>query len=839
MAFGREEIDEEDDALEFPPIDDGAEMHRPLEPADPEPADPEPAGPAHLLNEYQAEAAGHVDGPLLVFAGAGSGKTRVITYRIANLVAVHRIPPYRILAVTFTNKAAGEMRHRLDDLIGPELARDLWVGTFHAICARLLRRHHDAAGLPRAFVIYDDGDQRAVMSRVVKELNIDDKRFPPRQLLGAIHKHKQEAQAPEDLPRANFYDDLVVRAYEAYERHFKAAGALDFDDLMLRVLRLAEDPDSTAGTDLRRRFGHVLVDEFQDVNQVQYRLVRALSREHGNLCVVGHDDQSIYKWRGADVRIVRGFRKDNPNARVVKLEQNYRSTENVVAAALGVIAPSRDREPKELWTSNEKGAPIEVVATASERDEAAFVAGRVRDLLSQDVSPGEIAVFYRVHAQSRVLEEVMRAERVPYVVYGGHRFFERAEIKDLLSYLRVLVNPLSDVDLARIVNVPSRKIGGSTVDKLLAFASGRGTSAYEAIVPLCQSSELATAPKKALARFYTLMEELRSDLTGLLPPSPRALADRVLDATGYRDWLKADGSAEAEARLQNVEELVGSIAEYEIELEAAGEVPTVEGYLERITLATAGDDAGDAPRVCLMTVHAAKGLEFRHVFITGMEEDLFPFRSQDRERDDDDEERRLAYVAITRARVGLVVTHAQRRMIFGTTRYGIPSRFLRDVPPSVIETMATSLYGSVGGGGGGSSGGGSGMSSGKFGDRSGWGSQVQAPRAPAPPLPTSGVRSPMPLFAVPLPMHPPKAPAPQRERERQPGERFVERDVDASQLSGEVATIGSVAPGTRVAHGSFGIGVVRALDGGSDPTATVRFTGWGDKRIKLRFLQLA
>lgn len=826
MAFGREEIDEEEADLEFPPIDDGAEMGAAADERAAEQVEPDPA---HLLNEHQAEAAAHVEGPLLVFAGAGSGKTRVITYRIANLVAVHRIAPYRILAVTFTNKAAGEMRTRLDDLIGPELARDLWVGTFHAICARLLRRHHDAVGLPRAFVIYDDGDQRAVMGRVVKELDIDDKRFPPRQLLGAIHKHKQEAVAPGDLPRANFYDDLLARAYEAYEQRLLAAGALDFDDLLLRVLRLAESPDSPVGAELRRRFGHVLVDEFQDVNQVQYRLVRALSREHGNLCVVGDDDQSIYKWRGADVRIVRGFRKDHPGARVVKLEQNYRSTRNVVAAALGVIAPSRDREPKELWTDNEAGTPIEVVATASERDEAALVAGRVRDLLSTDVSPGEIAIFYRVHAQSRVLEEVMRAERVPYVVYGGMRFFERAEIKDVLSYLRVLVNPKSDVDLARVVNVPPRKIGSSTVDKLLGFATDRGISAYDAMVPLCRSSDLATAPKKALARFYTLMEELRSEVVGLIPLSPRALADRILDVTGYRDWLKSDDSAEAEARLQNVDELVGSIAEYEIELEAAGEVATVEGYLERITLATAGDDAGDAPRVSLMTVHAAKGLEFRHVFITGMEEDLFPFRSQDRERDDDDEERRLAYVAITRARQGLVVTHTQRRMIFGTTRYGIPSRFLSDVPRSVIETTATSL---VSGGS---------FSTGKLVDRSAFRSPSSAGRSPwSDDAPSSAVHAPTSPLASPMPRRPPLPGASRApDVERQPGERFVERDVDAASLYGETSAVGQVGAGTRVAHASFGVGVVRGVDGGPDPTATVRFSGWGEKRIKLRFLQLA
>ncbi len=817
----------EDDDLDFPPLDDGAEppawpLADPVEEQDP---DATAEGLAALLNEPQARAAAHTEGPILVFAGAGSGKTRVITYRIANLVAVHRVPPYRILAVTFTNKAAQEMRRRLGDLVGDELARDLWVGTFHAVCARLLRRHHDAVGLPRAFVIYDDGDQRAVMNRVVKELSLDDKRFPPRQLLSAVHKLKQEAKTPADVPRGNFVDDVTAQAFEAYERTLAAAGALDFDDLLLRVLRLAEDPDAPAGHELRRKFSYVLVDEFQDVNQVQYRLVRAMSRETGNLCVVGDDDQSIYAWRGADVGIVRGFRKDHPGAEVVKLEQNYRSTANVVAAALGVIAPSRDREPKELWTANEGGLPIEVVACASERDEAAHVACTIKALLREDVSPREIAVFYRVHAQSRVLEEVMRAERIPYVVYGGAKFFERAEVKDLLSYLRVLVNPRSDVDLERIVNVPPRKIGDSTIDKLRAFATRRGASAYDSIEALCASSELSTGPKKALSRFYAFMEEMRDTVMSKDAPSPRELADHVLDQSGYREWLKQDGSPENEARLQNLDELVGSIAEFEIEAEAAGEQATVEAYLERVTLATAGDDAGDQPKVALMTVHAAKGLEFEVVFITGMEEEMFPFRGADRARDNEDEERRLAYVAVTRARRRLVVTHTQRRMIFGTTRYGIPSKFLKDMPREVIRESATQLLGSGGG-----------MPQGRFLDRPAWSTPGFAARheervaaTPDRSLPATEARS---FAGKPMPKPPPLV-------QRDPGERYVDRDDDAASPWSEAAAGrgGGVITGARVTHKSFGVGVVRSVDTGPDPTATVRFTGWGDKRIKVRFLQ--
>ncbi|MFI5303118.1 MAG: ATP-dependent helicase, partial [Polyangiales bacterium] len=436
------------------------------------------------LNDAQAAAVAHVDGPLLVFAGAGSGKTRVITYRIANLVARHHVPPYRILSVTFTNKAAGEMRERLDRLLGHELARDLWVGTFHATCARLLRRHHDAVGLKKDFVIYDDADQRSLMNKVVKALGIDDKRFPPRMLLAAIHKHKQEARQPGDVIAKSSVDEAVVKAFTGYEAAMRQASACDFDDLLLHVLRLVELPAPERGSDpdlrhqvgatLRRMFSFVLVDEFQDTNAVQYRLVRALVSEHesgGNLCVVGDDDQSIYRWRGADVRNIRGFSRDFPNAMVVKLEENYRSTKRIVRAALGVISPSRQRVPKNLFTDNEEGSLIEVRSATDERDEASQLARLVDARLREGWSRREMAILYRTHAQSRVLEEELRRARIPYRIVGGLRFFDRAEVKDLLAYLRLVVNPTSDVDLLRILNVPARGIGATTVERVQARAN--------------------------------------------------------------------------------------------------------------------------------------------------------------------------------------------------------------------------------------------------------------------------------------------------------------------------------------------------------------------------------
>jgi len=785
------------------------------------------AAPETVLNEPQTAAAAHVEGPMVVFAGAGSGKTRVITYRIANLLAACNVPPYEILAVTFTNKAAGEMKRRLELLVGPELVRDLWVGTFHAICARLLRRYHDAAGLTRGFVIYDDDDQRAVMNRAYKELGIDDKRFPPRQTLGRIHREKQEGTTAEEFTPGNYVEDVVKRCFVEYERRLAAANAVDFDDLLLRVLRLLEDPKSTVGDDLRRKFQHVLVDEFQDVNNVQYRLVSAFAGATKNLFVVGDDDQSIYRWRGADVRIVRNFKREQGGARIVKLEQNYRSSGNIVNAALAVIRPAKDREPKELFTENPPGALVLVVGASTERDEAAFVAERIRELADHDVELSEVAVFYRMHAQSRVLEEVLRADRIAYQVIGGMRFFERAEVKDLIAYLRVLSNPKSDVDLMRIINVPSRKIGDTTTEKLAAMANEHGTSLFDAIEPLVKSDRLGPQPKKALARFHALLTDLAASIETV---GPRDLAERVLEETGYQKLLELDESDEAEARLLNLGELLGSIGEFEEEVLSLGEVPTVGGYLERITLSAAADDMKDAPRVALMTVHAAKGLEFGHVFIVGLEEDTFPFRSMDPNRENDvEEERRLAYVAVTRARHKLTLLHTERRSIFGTTRYNQPSRFLADLPPEVVSQQLTESRKA---------------GAGRFIDREGWGAQSQA--AGAPRLAWSaasqmGTPRAGPHASVPVQR---AGAAPQRAA----GERFVERDDDAPSAFGPskkvlARALGSarslLSPGSYVEHKSFGRGRVLEVDDSADPVATVKFAGWQPKRIKVSFLDVS
>ncbi len=745
--------------------------------------------PAAELNEPQARAVAQTEGPLLVFAGAGSGKTRVITYRVANLLATHRVPPWKILCVTFTNKAAGEMRARLERLVGEDVGRDLWVGTFHATCARLLRRYHSAVGLGRDFVIYDDGDQRAVVARIVKELDLDDRRWPARALLARIHKEKQEGRSPRDVTPESYVDDKLVEVYERYEKKLASCNAVDFDDLLLHVMRISES-ESPEGYELRERFRYVLVDEFQDTNHVQYRLLRQLVAGHRNLCVVGDDDQSIYRWRGADVRNIRGFRHDFPGAEVVKLEQNYRSAARIVRVALSVIAESRDREPKELWTDNDEGAKVSIVSTRDERDEAAFVVARVRELVAGGTSPRDIAVFYRTHAQSRVLEEAMRSENVPYQIIGGTKFFDRAEVKDVVAYLRVLANPRSDVDLQRIINVPARGIGSTTVDRLLALADERGISLYDAVEVGLDAPELGSAARKKLASFRVLITGLAREAA---QGSPSEMAARVLDASGYRKVLEAEDSPEADARLENLGELISSIGEYEEEALAAGDVPSLSGWLERVTLAADADQLGDVPKVPMMTVHAAKGLEFEAVLMTGMEDEVFPYKGlAPDERDELEEERRLAYVAITRARRRLWMTHTAVRTLYGQTRYGRPSLFLRGLPADAVEQLSTQPAPTA---------------------------RFEPRVAPAP-----VTRWSHPQARV-APAAPPAA----------AGERYIDREVydDTAADDAEHA----FAPGARVRHARFGDGEVRRLEAGTEPIVVAFFPGWGEKKILARFLQ--
>lgn len=768
--------------------------------------------PTTELNPPQAAGVAHTSGPLLVFAGAGSGKTRVITHRIANLVASAQVPPYRILAVTFTNKAAGEMRARLARLLGDDVARDLWVGTFHATCAKLLRRHGAAIGLPKNFVIYDTDDQKAVVLRALRELDLDEKHYPARACLAKIHGAKQELRGPGEMLAGTYVDDAVMKLFRLYDAQLRAANAVDFEDLIGMAVRLLEENPGGEGDAIRRRFEYVLVDEFQDTNAAQYRFLRALTRDHRNLCVVGDDDQSIYRWRGADVRNIRGFQKDFPDAFVVKLEQNYRSTARIVRAALGVIETSREREPKNLWTANADGAPIEIVATRDERDEAAHVVGVIQEARARGVDPKEIAVFYRVHAQSRVLEEGLRAVNVPYQIIGGMRFYERAEVKSALAYLRVLVNPRSDIDLLRIINTPPRGIGTTTLERLSAIAASRALTLFEALDALDEPELQGDGPssqrgglgpaKKRLVAVRDLLRGLAAKAAFLRPSE---MLVEVLETTGFLTALKTDDTAESEARVENLRELVTSIQDYEAEAMAAGEEATLEGYLERVTLVSDVDGLRDAPRVTLMTVHGAKGLEFEVVVLTGMEEDMFPYRGMSSREDRDlEEERRLAYVAITRARSHLVMTHAATRQIFGSTRFGKPSQFLAQIPKASAVHRVTRAASVKAPG---------------FVDRpSSYGRPAQEQWR----HPFAAER------AAPARVTPP----------RQPGERFVDREFFDDGAAADGPSL-PIRRGSRVLHEQFGEGEVREVVAANEPQVIVRFKVWGEKKILARFLRRA
>jgi DNA helicase II / ATP-dependent DNA helicase PcrA len=745
------------------------------------------------LNDPQAAAVAHTRGPLLIFAGAGSGKTRVITYRIANLVACDGVAPWRILAVTFTNKAAGEMRARLQKLCGPDVARSLWVGTFHATCAKLLRIHGEAVGVKPNFVIYDVADQKAVVTRALRDLDLDERRYPPRAILGHIHKHKQEGRGPDEAAAHSYVDDVALRIFKTYEERLRAANAVDFEDLILLVARLLEK--TAEGDRIRRRYDHVLVDEFQDTNAIQYRFLRDLARDHQNLCVVGDDDQSIYRWRGADVRNIRYFRRDYPDATVIKLEQNYRSSKRIVAAALGIISRSSEREPKELWTANDDGEAIRVVAARDERDEAAFVVEAVSRARAEGTDLREVAVFYRIHAQSRVLEEALRAANIPYQIVGGTKFYDRAEIKDALGYLRVVLNPASDVDLLRIVNVPARGIGQTTVDRLTAWATAHDRSLYDALAEVETIGDLGAAARKKLAAFRLLLDAFRARA---LHDSPSEMLVAVLEASGYLAAMKEEDSAESDARVENLQELVGSMQDYEAEAVAAGEEPGLAGFLERVTLVNDVDALEDGGRVTLMTVHGAKGLEFEKVLLTGMEEEMFPYKGVDPgQREELEEERRLAYVAITRARRELTMTHTQMRQIFGTTRWNRPSRFLGELPAGVAEHSSTRAMAGE-------------SRFARFVDRD----------AEAPPV------------ARPW-RHPQAAPPPPPD----PGGRYIDHEFFDDHAA-EVSAM-KMRRGARVRHERFGEGQVVSVVSVGEPAVVAFFPGWGEKKILARFLKPA
>jgi DNA helicase-2/ATP-dependent DNA helicase PcrA len=643
------------------------------------------------LNPPQRAAVEHRGSPLLVLAGAGTGKTRVICHRVASILE-EGIPAWRVLAVTFTNRAAGQMRQRIDRLCeGRDDVHELWVGTFHSICARILRRHGEAVGLSPRFSIYDTADQRSVMKRVLEEMRISDKQFTPSGVLSHIDRAKNQGLDPDgvgELLLPTPVERVVRSAWIDYQKKLLAADAVDFGDLLLhavRALKSAIKPSSGQLGDLdpiyrlTTRFKHVVVDEFQDTNPVQAQLVDLLARR-AELCVVGDDDQAIYGWRGADVAQILHFADRHDGTETIRLEQNYRSTMHVLRCADAVIRKNRGRLGKTLWSDNGDGHPVRVFRLESERDEARLIASEIRHAIDEGEDPEEIAIFYRTHAQSRVLEDEVRRSGLGCRIVGGVAFYERQEVKDALAYLQVLRNPASDAHVLRVLNRPARGIGKTSTTRLSERAAALDKPLWDALQDPAAAGLKASAAKR-VASFVDVIRGLQREMEGM--PLDELLA-QVIDATGYREMLAADDSDEGQTRLENLQELHGNVVEFMRERPQG----TLEEFLELVSLAGGERAEGDASRaVTLMTVHTAKGLEFERVYLTGMEERVFPHA---RVLEDDkqlEEERRLAYVALTRAKKHLTLTMAARRMIFGQTQAGLPSRFVLDLPRESTEQV--------------------------------------------------------------------------------------------------------------------------------------------------------
>ncbi len=721
------------------------------------------------LNPPQREAVQHSEGPLLILAGAGSGKTRTLTHRVAWLVREQGVPPWAIWAVTFTNKAAAEMRERLDRLLeGSELP---WVATFHASCVRILRREIGALGFTGDFTIYDDQDQQRLLKDCLKELEVPEKTLKPKGAAAAIDSAKNRGLLPEELDCDDYYSELVARVYGLYQKKLARANALDFGDLLLLTVKLFENHPQVLDK-WRNRFQYILVDEFQDTNQVQYRLVDLLAAKHRNLCVVGDDDQSIYAWRGADIGNILGFERDYPGTRVIRLEQNYRSTRTILAAAGEVVAKNVGRKGKTLWTDNPPGEQISLEPLPDDQEEARYVAAEIGRLKQSGRHLRDMAVFYRTNAQSRSLEEALRGQNLPYVMFGGVKFYSRMEVKDILAYLRVLVNPADSLSARRIVNVPPRGIGAATVERI-----GELEVEAEGFLPACalalERGVLRGAAAGKVAAFVQLMADFRARMERL--PYPQLSAE-LIEECGYGAMLREERTEEARGRMENLEQLLAGMEEH------YGSEGSLSEYLEQVALITDLDSYDPSlDRVTLMTLHAAKGLEFPVVFMTGLEEGLFPHSRSDA-GDDVEEERRLCYVGMTRAMEKLYLTHARRRRIYGDFQFNPPSRFLEEIPASLVAG------------------------------------------AEAPALRRSATHNLASVFER-------LAPSP-----------FEEEDVD-EPFEEEVQVVPDpeegLRIGTQVRHVKFGVGVVRRLEGSGDNTkVTVYFRSVGPKKLLLKFAGL-
>ena len=735
------------------------------------------------LNEQQKEAVLHTEGPLLILAGAGSGKTRVLTHRIAYLIEEKGINPWNILAITFTNKAAGEMRERVDNLVGFG-SESIWVSTFHSMCVRILRRHIDLLGFDTNFTIYDTDDQKTLMKDICKLLQIDTKLFRERSLLAAISQAKNELVTPEEFriqAQGDFSRQKIASVYEEYEKQMRANNALDFDDLLVKAVQLFQTQADVLDY-YQERFRYIMVDEYQDTNTVQFELVRLLSAKYRNLCVVGDDDQSIYKFRGANIRNILDFEQVFPDAKVIKLEQNYRSTSNILNAANAVIRHNHGRKDKTLWTDNGEGDKINVRQFDTAFDEAEYIVGDIRERVeSGKAAYNDHAILYRTNAQSRMFEEKFVTANIPYKIVGGINFYARREIKDLLAYLKTIDNGRDDLAVRRIINVPKRGIGLTSINRVQEYASGREIGFYEALRAVDLIPNIGRGASK-LESFVALIEHFKTDAKEL---TISELMQEILEETGYIESLKEEGSEEAESRIENIDELISKITAYEETCEDRDEPATLNGFLEEVALVADIDSLDESnDYVVLMTLHSAKGLEFPHVYLAGMEDGIFPSYMTITADDPEEveEERRLCYVGITRAEEELTLTCARRRMIRGETQYNKMSRFLKEIPMELLSTGA--------------------------------------------------------VFQKPEPEEERKPSAYQKARQAFRAKAFVQPGAARSFGSPKGEGPGYQV-GDRVRHVKFGEGTVTAMvEGGRDYEVTVDFDGPGTKKMFAAFAKL-
>ncbi|MDY0291727.1 MAG: UvrD-helicase domain-containing protein [Desulfuromonadaceae bacterium] len=734
------------------------------------------------LNPQQREAVEYGDGAMLILAGAGSGKTSTLTQRVVHLINTRGVPPWRILAVTFTNKAAAEMRTRIEASL--EGSESPWISTFHSACVRILRREIGVLkGFSSSFTIYDDQDQERLLKLVLKELGISDKELKPRAAAGAIDAAKNKGQLPENYPQHTPQQRLIARIYTEYQERLRRANALDFGDLLLQCVRVF-DTDPAVLQNYAARFLHVLVDEFQDTNIVQYRLMQMLSSVHGNLCVVGDDDQSIYRWRGAEVGNILGFEGEYSGCKTIRLEQNYRSTAVILEAAGQVVANNVGRKGKTLWTEKDGGDLISCAELDDDLEEARHIVACVRRECDAGRHLGAIALLYRTNAQSRVLEETLMREQLPYVMFGGTRFFARMEIKDILAYLRVLVNPADSVAARRIVNVPARGIGAATVARIGALEADAG-GFYPACRSALSQNILSGAAANRVERFVALMEDFRARLEET--PYPQLTAE-LIQESGYAQMLKSDNTQESRDRMDNLDQLLAGMEE------RSGNAQDLHEYLEQIALVTDLDTKEmQSERITLMTLHAAKGLEFPVVFMTGMEEGIFPGERAGDSGEQLEEERRLCYVGMTRAREKLYLTNARRRRVYGSYQFNRASRFLGEIPPHLVERSGSGVNTSV--------------------------ATTQSP------TPTHNLAS---LFAQ-LPTDPSGVPPSALPVAEEP---VIEVEPSAPPERG-------LRIGSRVEHTRFGVGTVRRIEGAGDKQKViVYFNRFGPKRLLLKFAGL-